>query len=248
MALVDSGADTCLLGPEFYIESQSTDRFIVMMGFSGAESRVTGLPFGVSIAVIEVPQGLLMVRVNEGVVVPYQSILAANQLRNFNTTVNDCPRMHGGAQNIILPNSPTLPLQYIGGLVYLPMRKPTPEELATLPIIDITCSVSWNPKMDQTDLNDPPMIMKLQVYEYMETTGDDAWNFKTSTFPTFDMEQVQRCLGLKSPDVIKATLENTTQLAQNHVRLPMKQHFQSQCPALHLASQAFENEQRILNF
>jgi len=25
MGLVDSGADTCLLGPEFYIESQSTE-------------------------------------------------------------------------------------------------------------------------------------------------------------------------------------------------------------------------------
>ena len=89
MALVDSGADTCLLGPEFHIESQSTDRFIDMMGFSGAASKVTGLPFGVGIAVIEAPQGTVMVRVNEGIVVPYQSILAANQLRNFNTTVND---------------------------------------------------------------------------------------------------------------------------------------------------------------
>ena len=140
MALVDSGADTCLLGPEFHIESQSTDRFIDMMGFSGAASRVTGLPFGVGIAVIEAPQGTVMVRVNEGIVVPYQSILSCNQMRNFNTRVNDCPRMHGGAQNITLPNGPTLPLQYIGGLVYLPMRKPTPEELASLPIIDITCS------------------------------------------------------------------------------------------------------------
>ena len=104
-----------------------------MQGFSGEASKVTGLPFGVGIAVIEAPQGTVMVRVNEGIVVPYQSILSCNQMRNFNTRVNDCPRMHGGAQTITLPNGSTLPLQYIGDLVYLPMRKPTPEELITLP-------------------------------------------------------------------------------------------------------------------
>ena len=148
--------------------------------------------------------------------------------------VDDCPKMHGGGQKITLPNGPTLPLQYFGGLSYIPMRKPSQEELNTLPIIDITSSEPWYPKMNETELTEPPMSMRLEMRSYMEETMDDHWNFKTTTFPTADMDQVQRCLGWKPTDIIKETLKNTTQLAQNHVRLPMRQHFQSQCPALHV--------------
>ena len=48
------------------------------------------------------------------------------------------------------------------------------------------------------------------------------------------MEQVQRCLGWKPIEVIKKTLEATTQLAQNHVRLPMRMHFKSRFSALNV--------------
>src|SRR5687768_2606666 len=127
-----------------------------MQGFSGEQSKIKDLPFGVGITVIDLTDGKVMVRVNEGIVTPFQSILSCNQMRSFGTVVDDCPRMHGGMQKITLPNGPTLPLQYIGGLTYLPMRKPSKEELASLPIIDITCSAPWNPKMNETDLVQPP--------------------------------------------------------------------------------------------
>ena len=48
------------------------------------------------------------------------------------------------------------------------------------------------------------------------------------------MEYVQWCLGWKPMEVIKKTLEATTQLAQNHVRLPMRMHFKSRFPALNV--------------
>ena len=162
MALIDSGADTSLLGPEFYIESQSTDHLINMQGFSGAASRVEGLPIGVGIAVVDIPGGKVMVRVSEGIVVPYQSILSANQMRSFGTEVDDCPRMYGGGQRIVIDQGPTMPLQYIGGLSYLPMRKPTQDELATLFIHDITSGAPWNPKTDKCDLANLPMAIKMR--------------------------------------------------------------------------------------
>jgi len=141
MALVDSGADTCLLGPEFHIESQSTDRFIDMQGFSGAASKVTNLPFGVGIGVVDMEDGAVMIRVNEGVVVPFPSILSANQMRSYATKVDDCPKRYGGKQQITLNDGPTMSLQYLNGLSYLPIRKPTNEELRTLPIHDITSAM-----------------------------------------------------------------------------------------------------------
>ena len=108
MALIDSGADTCLLGPEFYIESQSTDRIIDMQGFAGSESKVENLPFGVGIAAVDLPDGTVIIRVNEGIVVPYQSILSANQLQKLGTIVDDCPRQYGGKQQIVINNGPIL--------------------------------------------------------------------------------------------------------------------------------------------
>ena len=49
-----------------------------------------------------------------------------------------------------------------------------------------------------------------------------------------DMAHIQRCLGWKPMDVIKKTLENTTQLAENTVRLPMRMHYKSRSPALNV--------------
>lgn len=232
MALVDSGADTSLLGPEFYIESQSTDQLIDMQGFSGAASKVKNLPFGVGLAVVDLPDGIVMIRVNKGIVVPFQSILSANQLRHFNTTVDDCPRKYGGTQQITINGGPSLHLQYIGGLSYLPLRQPTQEELTTLPVHDITSPMPWDPKTEETDLYEPPLSMKLEIFE--ASLDDDYYSFKTITDPTSDMEHLQHCLGWKPMDVIKNTLQATTQLAQNHVRLPMRRHFKSRFPALNV--------------
>ena len=49
-----------------------------------------------------------------------------------------------------------------------------------------------------------------------------------------DMEHLQRCLGWKSTDVVTKTLQATTQLAENHVRLPMRMHFKLRFPALNV--------------
>jgi hypothetical protein len=59
-------------------------------------------------------------------------------------------------------------------------------------------------------------------------------NKVTTSDGTFDMKHVQRCLGWKSFDVLEKTLKATTQLAQNHFRLPMRMHFKSRTPALNV--------------
>ena len=48
------------------------------------------------------------------------------------------------------------------------------------------------------------------------------------------MEHLSRCLGWKPLDVIEQTLKATTQMAENHTRLPMRMHFKSHNPALNV--------------
>ena len=48
---------------------------------------VKNLPYGVGIGAVNLADGVVMIRVNEEVVVPFTSILSANQLRNYATKV-----------------------------------------------------------------------------------------------------------------------------------------------------------------
>ena len=87
-----------------------------MHGFAGPASKVENLPVGVGIAVINSPEGTIMIRVNEIIVVPFKSFLSANQLRSHETKVDDCPKMYGGTQRMKINNGPSVNLQYIRGL------------------------------------------------------------------------------------------------------------------------------------
>ena len=139
--------------------------------------------------------------------------------------------MYGGTQSISINNGPRLNLQYIGGLSYLPLCKPTKDEMESLPVFDVTSGMPWHPQTDENELYGAPVTMKLEYYH----ANDEIYhNNKTITNPTADLEHVQRCLGWKPMDVIKKTLEATTQLAQNHVCLPMRMHFKSRFPALNV--------------
>ena len=93
---------------------------------------------------MDLADGVVMIRVNEGIVVLYTSILSGNQLRNFSTKVNDCLRKSGGRQDLVINNESTWPVQYLSGLSYLPVKKPTKQELDTLPILDISSAMPWN--------------------------------------------------------------------------------------------------------
>ena len=206
-----------------------------MHGFAGPASKDENPPVGVGIEVIDLPEGTIMIRVNEGIVVPFKSILSANQLRSYGTKVDDCPKMYGGTQRMEVNNGPSINLQYIRGLSYLPLRKPTSDKLSSLPIHDITSGMPWKPRAEETDLSDPPTTMKLILEdEHNDNNDEEYYNYKTITDTTNDLEHVKRCLGWKSDDVIKNTLKATTQLAQNYERLPMRMHFKSRFPALNV--------------
>lgn len=87
----------------------------------------------------------------------------------------------------------------------------------------------WHPKTDKNELYEAPVTIKLVHYK---GNDDDYHNSKTITSPTADLDHVQRYLVWKPMDVAKKTLKATTQLVQNHVKLPMRMPFNSRYPAL----------------
>ena len=67
-AVVDSGADTCLLGEEFHIIHQDTMRTVEVLGFNDERGKETGKHLGSGICAMDLPSNeTILLQVNEGV-------------------------------------------------------------------------------------------------------------------------------------------------------------------------------------
>ena len=130
LALIDSGADTCMLSEDdFYIEAQYDHRRVTIEGFSGISSAVRNLRIGKGITAVDIENKTILLRINEGVITPYKTIISTNQVRNFGHKVDDVPIKYKGTQSIKLTEDHILPLEYKQALVWLHIRKPTRKEL-----------------------------------------------------------------------------------------------------------------------
>jgi hypothetical protein len=59
---------------------------------------------------------------------------------------------YGGKQSIFPKDEDYhVPLKYIGALTYMMIRRPTRKELNELPIVDLTDSTIWNPRLNETE-------------------------------------------------------------------------------------------------
>ena len=234
LALIDSGADTCMIGPDqFFIEEQYDHRRVTIEGFGGPSHTIRNMRIGTGITAVEVDNMTILVRVNEAVISPYKTIISTNQVRAWGHEVDDVPRKYQGRQAMFLAHTNiNIPLKYIGALLYMKCRKPTRRELNEGEVFDLTDYRVWNPRQDKTDDT-----------ENHEMFLDNIIHCKTKTNPELpDMDQLKRCLGWKPDEVIKNTLNNTTQVASNLLRLPMRMHFKSR----HLALNVKDSERHLL--
>ena len=190
-----------------------------------------------------------LLRVSDGIITDYKSIVSSNQLRHFGCKVEDTPCQYNGRQALWTPDNTYIPLMYKQALCYVACYKPTPQDLENLPVHDITASDgSWKPNKETASMiwyHDDKTGTSLNDYDTWDEVknkhADKKASFRkrkqnkiTTKVGSFDAEHVQRCLGWKPLDVIKKTLKATTQLAENHVRLPMRVHFKSRSPALNV--------------
>ena len=153
-ALIDSGADRCVLGPEFLVES-----------YSNRTSSVHGLadnpvmqnhPVGIGLGAIRTINNIIIIiRICEAVLECPVSVLSVNQMRSYGVEVNDVPRRYGGSQCLVLSESQIIQLKYLRAMIYLKVRTPTREELRSCRIVTITSPNQGRPLVDESndDLN-----------------------------------------------------------------------------------------------
>jgi hypothetical protein len=127
-----------------------------------------------------------------------KTIHAPVQMSHFGHDVNDKSIKSpcgNGKQRILTPDGYIIPLDIVDGLPYMPMSKPTEEEMDTLPHIIMTGDLDWDPRsMDHTwtdtngEFNDPhsALIDEGDLFEHFDQrvtlTGeiihpDDEYDF-----------------------------------------------------------------------
>ena len=99
-ALIDSGADTCCMGPAFRIIA-TTDRTVNVYGYDKSMVK-KDLPIGEGITLATNKEGeKVLLRYNKGIInKDGKSILSVNQVRNHQVEVNNTAKIHGGKQNL----------------------------------------------------------------------------------------------------------------------------------------------------
>ena len=125
---------------------------------------------------------------------------------------------------MITSDDTTIPLAYNNGLCCLKIRHPTPQELDTLPLIDVSSEEPWQPQFGESDPYDG-------LQETVFSNNIVTLNPSTTNPQEPDWEHIKKCLGWKPMEILKNTYEHTTQYATNYVRIPMREHFKSRFPS-----------------
>ena len=212
--VVDGGANTSLMGPEYHILSTDTNRQVEVIGWDN--NAKDNMCIGNGITAVDIPGcDTILLQVNEGVVLGSKgsSLLATNQARAFGHEVYDNPRKYGGRQCIKTVDGTIIPLMYRQGLTVLPVRKPTKWELDNLEPIMMTSPTPWDPENENDDDDD---VSPDDLNEVLKAEDEEAslsgghYMLNTIKKEHYDWAHIQKCLGYKPLEICTKTMKNTT--------------------------------------
>ncbi len=149
--------------------------------------------------------------------------------------MHDVPRKYKGKQCITTFDGTDIPLLYQSALFVLPARLPTQYELDTLTPIELTSPTPWQPHMTEVDDDEEHDLTNMtNLVTFPVVDGGPALLNATTKDNNPDWDHLQKCLGFKPMEICEKTMKATTQLAKNHLRLPLREHYKSRFPGLNV--------------
>ena len=237
--LADGGADTIVCGVG-WTQQSTTARTATIKGFSDDLTK-TEIPIGTAISAVTTSTGsTILLQANEALLLPTNqyTILSALQLREHGVRVHDVARRHGGDQCIQV-DSYTLPLEMNNGLLTVPLRVPTEEELLMCPVVPISSEDPWDPSnlpsMEGSTCRINALLGEVPEPTSLKKIIQDvrlAYTLQHKGFTEKNPKLLRPYLGWIPESRVKNTLENTTQLAELDTRLPLRRHLKSRYPQL----------------
>ena len=255
--LIDGGSNSGLAGTNMRLLEQLDEKVNVVGASDCVENGMQNLPVGTYAATLTSALGVRCVGVFPKMI-GYgkgKSILSKSQCEAFGFEIYDKARRRGGKQKIVSPDGYVFKMRYKDALMWLDVEYPTDEELDSLPRVYFGSEV-WDPdhENDDTDdeawydTNDDPDEMNDEEFfdsrdgwfateEALANPHERTLAATASVKPKIkkkavDYEKLRPFFAWKPVEVVRKTLQATTQLATNVVRLPLRRHYKSRFPAL----------------
>ena len=273
-AIMDSGADTCILGKGWHVVEQHPTRRVKVVGFDKELATKNNLPIVTAMTVYELPDGdRILLQVNEGVLnkTADHSLMSNYQIAEYGIDMDARPAKHGGEQRMKIGDD-VINFKLCHCMVHFNHRSPTQEEMDTLePIVLTQGEVPWDPQAaehstDEAEAFDCEVAAQIcqmghgddevsldDVTEDLVIDPDTAWTYATShacpaavefgaddiridlatphlhrALPAkVDYDKLSKYFLYRPKEVIRKTLENSTQLARAQINYPLKRHIRS---------------------
>jgi hypothetical protein len=142
-ALVDRGANGGICGDDMLV-LEGSERFVDVFGLAG--HKVSQLRIVTAQALVCTHKGDAIATFHQMALLGKgKSILSCLQMEAFGADINDRSRLLPGGKQRIVIDGYQLPLNFKNGLPYLRCRKPTEDDLSSLPHIIMTADIDWDP-------------------------------------------------------------------------------------------------------
>ena len=152
-AIIDNGADTCVIGKGWDVLATHPTRKANVIGFDNEVAVKRHLPIVSAITAVDIGDDTYLIRVNEAVYneSAQHSLLSDYQLREKVPKLDCVSLRHGGRQEMTLSDEVKIPLNIKNCMVNFKHRVPTSEELGLIKedqfnILELTQDAPWNPK------------------------------------------------------------------------------------------------------
>ena len=158
VTIIDSGADTCILGKAWQVLAENPTRRANVVGFDHKASVKRNLAIVTAVTAVDIDDKTYLLQINEAVFNSYaeHSLLSEFQMRKHGIKIDSVPLRHGGNQQMIVQDQ-VIPFGVMDCLTYFRTRLPTNTELYDFkPLVLTQEGVPWRPRHSdfQSPVND----------------------------------------------------------------------------------------------
>ena len=194
---VDSHADTTCVNKHAHIESIIEGLTVDAIPFDSSMGKMSNLPIVNAIYAHDDTETMQtsLLRFNNSIYIKNMknALLCPNQARENGTIVNDVPpHLDHTEQSTfsIITEETEIKLEQFGPTAFVQLRRPTEDELETLPILDITGEDEWDPYGDPSR---DPTFSSLQSM-VKDEIGDWLLDYPDRAICAVNMSKPKECL------------------------------------------------------
>ncbi|GFH50714.1 hypothetical protein CTEN210_07190 [Chaetoceros tenuissimus] len=162
---IDSWADTNCAGKHAYVEEFVVDKFVTAGGFSASLGTIPDLPIANGLYAYDNDEGkIYIIECNNSIYLGDRmddSLVNPIQAEESDVRVDVRPKRYYSdphAQTITFPCGTVLPGEYDGALPFIPIRRPTADEIHSCQRLVLSAKFPWDPSIPGGNFSQPRSV------------------------------------------------------------------------------------------